>query len=404
MDGVDDYAVVQPFGNLNLGMQNFTLEATVMLRSKRNVSDEHVILSNYHQMQGYIFGVNVDGTLFLTINNSTYSENIPFNGTGVADANCHSVAAKREDEWVYFYVDGQLTTSMHVGPIQDVSTPSNIYIGINTDLNSHTAFYGMLDDVRIWDIARPDVDISMNSSSCLSGSETGLVAQWRFDHLEEPVIYDFSTNLHSGSLVSGGSNIGPQYLPFYCGMVCDDMDIRVTAAPNCTQNNNPVYCTQRNLICNCNFEQGAQIPGTNQNSFGNCSASGSSNEVTNWCSLFGTAWYFGRTGVPSNSIPTNRIVGGINPRSIQWTYLKIGDNKNISSETSINGLIVKNIINLKQELEIRKLVPLELYNVNGQIVSDKNLNYNIKDGLYMLRVREAEGAIKSLKVIFNSAK
>ena len=317
MDGVDDYAVVQPFGNLNLGMQNFTMEASVLLKVKKRANDVHVILSNNKSRDGYIFGVNNDGTLFLTINNNTYSERSPINGAGVLDANCHSVAVKRDDEWIFFYIDGQLTTSIHAGPIQDVTTSSNIYIGINSNLSSSTALSGMLDDVRIWDIPRPDIDISMNSSTCLSGSETGLVAQWRFDHLAEPVIYDFSTNLHSGSLVSGGSNLGPQYLPFYCGMVCDDMDIRVTADPNCNQNINPIYCTQRNLICNGDFEQGAPNPGTNQNSFGNCSASGSSNEVTNWCSLFGTTWYFGRTGVPSNSIPTNRIVGGTNPRSIQ---------------------------------------------------------------------------------------
>ena len=321
MDGVDDYAVVQPFGNLNLGMQSFTMEANVSLKVKKRANDVHVILSNSKNRDGYIFGVNNDGTLFLTINNTTYSEASPFNGTGVLDANCHSVAVKRDDEWIFFYIDGQLTTSIHAGPIQDVNTASNIYIGINTDLNSHTALYGMLDDVRIWDIPRPDIDIALSGSTCLSGTETGLVAQWRFDHIEEAVIYDFSTNLHSGSLISGGSNLGPQYLPFYCGMVCDDMDNRVTADPNCIPNNNPIYCTQRNLICNGNFEQGAPIPGTNQNSFGNCSASGSSNEVTNWCSLFGTTWYFGRTGVPSNSIPTNRIVGGSNPRSIQCSQI-----------------------------------------------------------------------------------
>lgn len=403
MDGVDDYAVVHPFGNLNLGTQNFTFEASVLLRTKRILNDSHVILSNYRLMHGYVFGVNNSGMLFLTINNLTYSENAPFNGAGLNDANCHSVAVKREDEWIYFYADGQLTTSIHVGPIQDVNTTANIHLGINTDLNSHTAFYGMLDDVRIWDIARPDVDISMNISTCLSGSETGLVAQWRFDHLAEPVIYDFSTNLHSGSLISGGSNVGPQYLPFYCGMVCDDMENRVTADPNCTQNNNPVYCTQRNLICNGNFEQGAQIPGTNQNSFGNCSASGSSNEVTNWCSLFGTTWYFGRTGVPSNSIPTNRIVGGINPRSIQCpqidTWSGAPSNNRYAVFESANTISGTGAAGIGTGL-INPLNPGTSYTLRFRalIVNDRNATNVVSSAPIKLIIRSSSGPINTLSL------
>jgi hypothetical protein len=45
-----------------------------------------------------------------------------------------------------------------------------------------------------------------------------------------------------------------------------------------------------------------------------------------------------------------------------------------------------------------------LYNLNGQIVSEMNLNNNLNDGLYLLRVRDDEGKIESLKVIFSSVK
>ncbi len=332
-DGINDYATVYPYADLNLGVQDFTIESQIKIEPKKIRGSYYTIIDNLFDNTGYLFGLTSSGNLFLTLNGNTFIDSIT-NGKLLLDRNCHRVAVKREQNLLTFYIDSMLTIQYNISNIEDITTPSNLLMGINSDMSTSSAFSGMLDDVRIWSIARTDLDIFNTNNVCLSGSEFGLVAQWRMDHTEDNVLFDYSVNNHPGFIFNSPTNIGAYSVENTCGSKCPELIIPRQASATCIPSTIPSYCNQLNMICNGDFEQGAPIPGTNPNSFGGC-VGGSSNEVTNWCLSNGNPFYFGRTGISSNSIPTNFIVGpsSTNPASLQcpsidtWSGASAGNDR-----------------------------------------------------------------------------
>lgn len=86
------------------------------------------------------------------------------------------------------YIDGVLkfTDSRYAGKTP-VSTPIR-YIGKTTD-----TFEGMLDEIRIWNVARTAEEIEQNRKNTLAGTESGLIGYWNFDGATNPVP-DLSAN------------------------------------------------------------------------------------------------------------------------------------------------------------------------------------------------------------------
>ncbi|MBE0638302.1 MAG: choice-of-anchor D domain-containing protein, partial [Bacteroidales bacterium] len=61
-------------------------------------------------------------------------------------------------------------------------------------------FHGMLDEVRIWNIARSASDIAAYKNAGLTGAETGLAGYWPFDEGSGATIVDNSPNVHNGTV------------------------------------------------------------------------------------------------------------------------------------------------------------------------------------------------------------
>jgi len=62
-------------------------------------------------------------------------------------------------------------------------------------------FYsGLIDEVRIWDTARSETEISNNMHTVLAGNESGLVAYYRFDQTAGTVLPDRTANELDGTL------------------------------------------------------------------------------------------------------------------------------------------------------------------------------------------------------------
>ncbi|MBE9028355.1 LamG domain-containing protein [filamentous cyanobacterium LEGE 11480] len=111
----------------------------------------------------------------------------------------HHIAAvaqgKYEKVAVTFYIDGE-----KIGFAQDkaqIADPLDIkYIG-----NSHggRCQFGKMAEVRIWDIALSDAEVAVNSKTCLTGNEPGLLAYFPCNEASGQTVRD-KTGRHQGKV------------------------------------------------------------------------------------------------------------------------------------------------------------------------------------------------------------
>jgi len=101
------------------------------------------------------------------------------------------------------YLNGNLEkTYTLTGKITPTSGP--LYIGHAWWPWVQEQFNGIIDEVRIWNIARTQEDIQATISTTLQGNEEGLVSYWNFD---DGTAIDLTPNENNGILV-GGAQIG----------------------------------------------------------------------------------------------------------------------------------------------------------------------------------------------------
>jgi hypothetical protein len=119
--------------------------------------------------------------------------------TNVNDGKWHYVAGVFDGSKKYLYVDGSLDASVSVtGTIS--TNNQEVEIGANSDWSSQRNFDGLIDEVRIWNVARTQTQIQDNMNTVLVGNETGLVAYYKFDMSSGTWLYDHTGHNNSGRL------------------------------------------------------------------------------------------------------------------------------------------------------------------------------------------------------------
>ena len=66
---------------------------------------------------------------------------------------------------------------------------------------TQSPFVGLIDEVRIWNVARTEAEIRSDMNSQLKGNESGLVAYWKFDEATDGIVRDASGNKNNGKLI-----------------------------------------------------------------------------------------------------------------------------------------------------------------------------------------------------------
>ena len=66
--------------------------------------------------------------------------------------------------------------------------------------NGKYAFHGLLDDVRLWNVARSPEEIAANYNRLIDPSTSGLVGYWNFDEASGQDIFDATSNNNDGIL------------------------------------------------------------------------------------------------------------------------------------------------------------------------------------------------------------
>jgi len=96
------------------------------------------------------------------------------------------------------YLNGELIPQQLKGgaPLRLTGEP----IRIGTDGHRNQCFNGMIDEVRLWNVARSQGDVRSTMNRKLRGDEPGLVGYWDFDEGEGQVVCDYSISGNRGRL------------------------------------------------------------------------------------------------------------------------------------------------------------------------------------------------------------
>lgn len=108
------------------------------------------------------------------------------------------------------YINGVFDTSKSVGSGVSNSTGS-LYYGFDP-VGGGPPLKGIIDEVRIWNIARTESEIQSTMNQTLNGNEAGLIAYWKFDEGTGTTTADATSN-HNDGAISGATWVISGVLP-----------------------------------------------------------------------------------------------------------------------------------------------------------------------------------------------
>lgn len=130
----------------------------------------------------------------------------------IGDASCHHIAYIYDGTNGKVYIDGVLKDTH--SPTFTFTSADRYSLGQEWDNTTTSQFYkGQIDDLRIWDYARTDSEVSTGMDQQLNGTESGLIAYYDFDqgtaaanNTTVNVLSDKTTNGIDGNLINFSLN------------------------------------------------------------------------------------------------------------------------------------------------------------------------------------------------------
>lgn len=190
-DGIDDKAMTD---NINMPEGDLTLEAWVKPTS---ITSRQNILFLYDNNGSTQFGILEDGYLYYGEWDNTTWYSLMSNVALPVDTWTY-VAVTKESGLTKLYINGQINTSTTIG---NSPSPDHLSIGWQWDIDARH-FDGLIDEVRIWTIARSESDISFHMFNYLNGDEAGLHVYYPMNTGFGQELIDFSNSGINGYLGS----------------------------------------------------------------------------------------------------------------------------------------------------------------------------------------------------------
>ncbi len=233
-DGTDDYVEIPSSASNNFGTSDFSI--SVWINSA--LSNDGVIIEKVWDVRsttgGNGWGVQLlsTGRFRFSIADTQGEALTTFNsivGNAWNDGNWHNlVIVVDRDSNVNFYIDGRADRTGDVS--SESGSLSNDYpllIGINYNKGATKdfPFNGIIDEVRIWNVALTQAQIremmckKINSGNLPSGlSWSNLKGYWRFDESADSTCYDETANDNDGTM----TNMNPATDRVYSGAPIGD--------------------------------------------------------------------------------------------------------------------------------------------------------------------------------------
>ncbi|MFZ4621461.1 MAG: LamG-like jellyroll fold domain-containing protein, partial [Bacteroidota bacterium] len=198
LDGTNDFVTRAV---ITTAVNNISFEAWVKWDGQSGSGNKYIFYNGHTGSSGY--GLFIEGS-----SSPSNSLTILNGGIGYARSSYvltpnqwqHVAVVRDAGVWT-LYVDGvqQTLSNTSITP----NTPAGAtYIGSN--INGAEAFKGTIDEVRFWSVARTQTQIQSNYNS-LVGTESGLLAYYRFDENYGTTAYDNSGNNRNAVLTNGAA-------------------------------------------------------------------------------------------------------------------------------------------------------------------------------------------------------
>jgi hypothetical protein len=197
-DGVNDYVSIS-----NNTTTSFTIEAWI------NTSTASATGTFAYEGSGLVWsdvgGVANDFVLSVLNNKISFwdghANQNTIGTTNINDGTWHHIAVVREaGVSVRIYVDGALQATGGVGTSALTANP-NLSIGGNTLDNRY--FRGKIDELRIWNVARTQIQIQGARNFCLTETHAGLIGYYQFeDGAGSATASDKTANANNGTLTN----------------------------------------------------------------------------------------------------------------------------------------------------------------------------------------------------------
>jgi len=184
------------------GTGAFTVEALIKTGSSSN---QAIIQQRGNGIEGeYMMWIDKGHIRFMTHKNNA---GVDFTSNrAVNDNQWHHIAIVRNGRNHLIYIDGVLDNST-IGDAIELNSTLETVIGKDIQDNDKQ-FIGLIDEIRIWNIARTATQISNSKNAQLLGNETGLKSYYRFNEV-------------SGNVVAEA----PQKSTYTAKMVVDERDV-----------------------------------------------------------------------------------------------------------------------------------------------------------------------------------
>ena len=99
-----------------------------------------------------------------------------------------------------FYIDGEFKDEINIGSITGPINSDNLWIGRSNNTLTNLYFNGLIDEVRIWDMAKSSSEIQDQMNIELSGLESNLQLYYKFDEINiDCDVVDCSPNENHGT-------------------------------------------------------------------------------------------------------------------------------------------------------------------------------------------------------------
>lgn len=178
-DGVNDRISISGNTSIFNSANTLTVEAWINADVwKANSWQGTIVSKDQNNQSGYVLRCGNNGRLSFTVGvTSGWTEIVTT--TPVMQANTwHHVAGVMDNGTLSIYVDGVQVGSRTSSPIS--TSVNSVYIGESIGFPGRV-FDGRIDEVRIWNIARTQADISANMTVNLPGTTTGLIGYYKMD-------------------------------------------------------------------------------------------------------------------------------------------------------------------------------------------------------------------------------
>jgi hypothetical protein len=202
-DGVGARVVADLAGSLPTGNSARTVEMWAYVRPSSWAVNRHTLFEYGFDMLHQAFAIDME--IWPTMQVYSWDDDIFFDTGLTTKEGWLHVAATYDGKVMRAFLNGEERKSIMPTDVL-ATTQTTVKLAWSPYTDAH--FDGLLDEVRIWNVARTADEIKNNMSVRLTGSESWLVAYWRFDEGTGLVAHDSSTRGNDATL-----ELGPVWVP-----------------------------------------------------------------------------------------------------------------------------------------------------------------------------------------------